>query len=126
MTDFAINDADPTKLKVFASAFHQLYADKGPDTELDQSEVRKVMALAIDALGPPALEFMVLVDPDNPRRPPDLEDLQITYRPDASDEVKAAVALVYCYRHPNQIAVSELDDAYSTLASSDMEHSPSP
>lgn len=126
MTEFAIHDADPTKLGVFASAFHSLYADKGPDVALDRSEVRKVAELAVDALGQPAREFMALVDPTNPLRPADLDDLQITYPPSAGDELKAAVALVYCYRHPDQIEVSELDEAYSTLASSDMEHSPSP
>lgn len=126
MTEFAIHDADPTKLGEFASAFHNLYAGKGPDAALDRNEVKKVADLAVDALGQTAREFMALVDPANPLRPSDLDDLQITYPPEAGDEVKAAVALVYCYRHPHQIEVSELDDAYSALASSDMEHSPSP
>ncbi|MDW9481792.1 hypothetical protein GOB57_24395 [Sinorhizobium meliloti] len=126
MTEFAIQDADAAKLEVFASAFHRLYAGKGPDAALNRNSARKVADLAVDALGQPARDFMAMVDPLNPLRPKDPDDLRITYPAEAGDEIKAAVALVYCYRHPEQIDVSELDDAYSMLASSDMENSPSP
>ncbi|MCV9964202.1 hypothetical protein OIU34_20160 [Pararhizobium sp. BT-229] len=126
MTEFAIHDADARKLEVFAQAFHRLYRDKGPDASMDREEVREVIDLAVDALGQPARDFMALVDPLSPIRAANPDEVEITCTARACDEVKAAVALVSCYRHHEQIAGSELDDAYSTLASSDMEHSPSP
>ncbi|MCS4088457.1 hypothetical protein [Rhizobium sp. BK176] len=126
MTNFAIQTADTGKLKAFADAFHRVYRDKGPDASLDLNEVRHVLDLAVDALGQPARDFLVLVDLKNPLRPADPDDIEITCDPDACEEIKAAAALLYCYRNPDQIEASELDDAYSTLAGSDMEHSPSP
>jgi hypothetical protein len=126
MTNFAIQTADTGKLKAFADAFHRVYRDKGPDASLDFNEVKAVLALAVDALGQPARDFLVLVDPKNPLRPADPDDIEITCEADACEEIKAAAALLYCYRQQDRIEASELDDAYSTLAGSDMEHSPSP
>lgn len=126
MTNFAIHTADTGKLKAFAEAFHRAYRDKGPDASIDMDEVKEVLALAVDALGQPARDFLSLVDPKNPLRPADPDDIEITYETDACEEIKAAAALLYCFRHPDRIEASELDDAYLTLAGSDMEHSPSP
>jgi hypothetical protein len=126
MTNFTIQTADTGKLKAFAEAFHRVYRDKGPDASIDMDEIKAVLALAVDAIGQPARDFLSLVDQENPLRPADPDDIEITCDPDACEEIKAAAALLYCYRHPDQIEASELDDAYSTLAGSDMEHSPSP
>jgi hypothetical protein len=126
MANFAIQTADTGKLKAFADAFHRAYRDKGPDASIDMDEVKAALALAVDALGQPARDFLALVDPKNPLRSVDPDDIEITCDQNSCDEIKAAAALLYCYRHPDQIDASELDDAYSTLAGSDMEHSPSP
>ncbi|MBY3157329.1 hypothetical protein HFO56_33940 [Rhizobium laguerreae] len=126
MTIFAIQTADTGKLKAFADAFHRVYRDKGPDASLDPNEVRAVLGLAVEALGQPARDFLSLVDPKNPLRPANPDEVEITCPADAGEEIKAAAALVYCYRHPSRIEPSELDDAYSALAGADVEHSPSP
>lgn len=126
MADFSIHDADTGKLEAFAQAFHRLYRDKGPDASLDEDQLKTVLALAVDALGQPARDFLALVDPLNPLRPGDPDEVEITCPACSSDEIKAAVALVSCYRHPDDIGFPELDGAYSTLASNDIEHSPSP
>ena len=93
---------------------------------MDGNELKKVLSLAVDALGQQALEFLALVDPPNPLRAADPDEVEFTCPACSCDEIKAAVALVSCYRHPDEIGFSDLDGAYSTLASNDIEHSPSP
>jgi hypothetical protein len=126
MTVFVINDVDNLKISAFAQAFHELYRDKGPESDLDGNDLDVVLSLAVDALGEPAREFMFLVNPSNAERASNGDVVEITCPACSSDELKAAVALVSCYRYPDKIEITKLDEAYSTLASNDMEHSPSP
>jgi hypothetical protein len=126
MTDFMIKEADALKLVVFAEAFHRLYLDKGLEEAMDRNDVQSVMNLAVDALGPPAREFVRLIGLTNLETPSVPDVFSLSCEEGASPEIKSAVALVYCFRHLGKIDQLELDDAYSALASSDIEHSPSP
>jgi hypothetical protein len=122
MSDFFVGETiDHEALGEFSSLLRTAYNNgRTNNAQMDWNDVSAALQKAAQAFGEDGSAYLAAANDGFDVEP------AVTYPVDASWDVRAAAALLFAYRYPEDVAWEDVDMAWEILLQSDVEHGMKP